>query len=241
MSGVMEVDSRMRGELTLRLGQAILLYEGGDATMATIHPVLREGGGPPQILAGSCLTRETLHELLRSVAKTPQQRVLFPPRLLVYEPGSMAWWSPRGRRPIFFKTRDKAFNQAMQGKTAVHPALLFLARPGQLHAFALAESEHPTGETPLYRAPYFNLYDSGAMCSGNVILPRAVSPNDLPIWEKAFYETSFTHNNYHSGKICLHPEGHDGLWESQARRGCKTFPAEWLYPLKTTVEKAVGD
>lgn len=238
MQPTMPVHSGLSETDALRLKSAVLLYTSGadhsryftsetKPTLATIHDVQARPGQAPLLGAGRMLTRDVLDVLLRNLNGLPQKRQILPERILLCDGARMAWWVPSARRPLFFKTGDDKFTREMQGKEVWQPALLMMAEPGALHVFALAENARPHAETPLFRAPYFNVWTPGKMCNGNVRLPQQLSPADMPAWEKAFFETTFTSSN--GGKLTSHPEGHNGLW-----RGCaeaKAFPARHLVAL----------
>jgi PRTRC genetic system protein B len=206
-----------------------------------VHRIIQPSEGPPTLLQGECLGRADLEEMIRLISGSSKRREILPERILCQDGGLMAWWTASERRPIFFQTTDKEFNARMRGKSVVHPSLLFVARPGKLSVFALADSARPAGDTPLYRAPYFNLYDVGTMCPGNARLPTALLAGDLPVWERAFFETQFTHTNIHWGQLTKHPGGHAGLWPTMAEVERTDFPAEWLVPLKLDVNSAVNE
>ncbi len=240
----MKVEPYLAKEATMQLEHAILIYVSSTQTLATIHEVL-QSEGEASLLPGKCVTREIVDDLLRTLSNAPMQRQILPPEVIC-DTGCLCWWKPACRAPIFFSTKEKKFNQEVSGKEVLHPPLLFLAKPGRLQIFALKENERPTAETVLCRAPYYNLYDEGAMCRGNVRLPEVCQVRDIPIWEKAFFETNFTHSNIGGQKLTTHPGGHDGLWREMAApvktwcSGKEVFPGEMLIPLKLTLQEAVN-
>lgn len=239
-----QVASYMENGVDMQLSRAILLYEAQGVAIATLHSIL-VNEGVPTLLPGQCLTREHLMELMGRLSNAPVAKQLLSENVLC-DTGCLCWWKPACRAPIFFSTKEKKFNQEVSGKEVLHPPLLFLAKPGRLQIFALKENERPTAETVLCRAPYYNLYDEGAMCRGNVRLPEVCQVRDIPIWEKAFFETNFTHSNIGGQKLTTHPGGHDGLWREMAApvktwcSGKEVFPGEMLIPLKLTLQEAVN-
>lgn len=241
----MIVNDHLGGASTLELKRAICLYEDAGQALATVHPVRLNKKGRPEIMAGSLLTRLVLDEMILKLSGIKRERVILPECVLCLDGSRMAWWTPAQRRPIFFQTTDKEFNKAMRGKAVLHPALVFIARPGVLSAFALADSKRPDGDTRLYRAPYPNLYEAGNMCAGNARLPSVLQIEDLALWERAFFDTNFTHANVSEKKLTNHPGGLKGLWKALsvaalAEDDCETFPWEWLNPAKLTLSKAVN-
>jgi len=208
--------------------RAIVLYEAEGSAFATVHPIERTGEqwrvGP-----GQPLGRDGLAEALQRLAGASHRREILPEHVLYADAGRILWFRPAGVRPIFFHTGKAEFDEAMRGAQALYPALLFLATPGRLYVWALGDDARPTGSTPLHQAPFLNIYDSGLLCSGNTKLPLEVRLDVAP-WERAFYETTFTHSNVRD-RLTGHPGGHDGLWRELVKPP-KRFPAKWLRPLR---------
>lgn len=221
------------GADTLILEQAILLYVSqGDKTMlASINPV-EEG----RIMAGRPLCMSDLSSLVAKLTAGTGtgERSVFPERVLYADASLLAWWCPAKIRPIFFRSGREDLD-SLSGLDVAHPSLFFVARPQALSVWALKELVRPDAETPVFVAPYFNLYEKGNMCIGNVRLPetlRATNAN-LKVWEEAFFETNFTHSN-RGGKALTHFEGgHDALWK--AMREEFAFPSDSLVPMESTV------
>lgn len=221
----------------LNLKRAILLYEGHTTALATVHEVAgAPDSGAPILLPGRCLTRETLDAMVLSMGGIQRKREILAPKIVCFEAGKLAWWRPSERRPIFFRTSDKAFNTELNGNEVLHPPLLFLADPGRLSVFALAESVRPVASTVLFVAPYFNLYAGGMMCAGNTRLPDTVSPSDIAVWERAFFETNFTHAN--AQKVTAFKGGHDALWH--ALLTATQFDPDWLLPMGSTLQEVIN-
>lgn len=227
----MNVRDALVGTQSLQLSRAILLYEEPYATesLASIHEIEVGHRSAPQLLPGRCLAADELVEILNRLQRTPLTRRILPERLLFADAALMLWWLPAAQRPLFFKTSDTAFNDALRGKPVAHPPLLLLAKPGSLSVYALGENQRPTASTRVYEAPYFNLYADGHMCRGNVPLPEALDPADLERWEALLFETNFTHSN--AGKRTRFKAGHNALWKHLARYPNAPFRAEWLLPM----------
>lgn len=234
------VTSYLQSEQTLTLTKAVLLYESDAAAFATVHQVQfpdKGKPGAPILGPGVCLTRDSLDEMILKMSGISRRRGILPPHTLCFDGGRMAWYVPPAKRPIFFKTGRKEFNEAMEGKLVWHPGLVFLARPKVLTVVAVAGNTVPTGDTEILRAPYYNLYDDGSMCAGNSRIPDTVQLSERQVWEDAFFETSFTHSNLSrsNGLLTSHPKGHDGMWMDAAKRGVKAFDPEWLAPLSPPI------
>lgn len=248
----MKIESYLAQAQQMNLTRGILLYESATQTLATIHEVMHKENESPILLPGKCLTVELIDELLKTLSNAPVARHVLPPEVLCASGSLLCWWKAASRLPIFFNTKEKKFNQGMSGKEVLHPPLVFLAKPGRLQIFALERNERPKAETILCRAPYYNLYaglgsfEEGAMCRGNVRLPEVTIPRDILIWEKAFFDTNFTHSNLGGQKLTKHKGGHDGLWREMVE--CDYYSADspqtahtpYLVTLKQTLEETVN-
>jgi PRTRC genetic system protein B len=211
----------------LKCNRALLIYEGSNTALATVHGVHNDGE-KMALTAGELLSRPALENLVRTLEATPSRRTVSPDHVLCSDGGLLAWFVPSERRPIYFSTSNSKFNKEMSGKIVCHPSLLFLARPGRLYVFALANSERPRNDTPIYYAPYFNLYATGAMCRGNAPYPDNLATSGIPQWERAFFDTHYTHSNYRIK--FLNYSSHDALWREMV--GAERFPWSYLEPIQ---------
>lgn len=211
-----------------RATRMFMLYEAEGSAFATSHPVRFEAGrwrvGP-----GRPLSRDAVSEVNRKLAGQSQGRRIPPAHVLYADSSRVLWHRPRRRAPVFFHTGKAEFDGALRNQQALFPALLFLAFPGNLYVWALASDERPEEATRLYQTPCLNIYDSGHLCAGTTKLPLEVTCDVAP-FERAFYETTFTHSNYRD-RLTNHPGGHDGLWRDLADPELQVFPVEWLRPL----------
>jgi PRTRC genetic system protein B len=79
--------------------------------------------------------------------------------------------------------------------------------------------------------------DSGYVCLGSTRVPQQGTVNSLPLWEKAFFESEFTHPNA-ANRLTLHPGGFVGLWKSLV--GKKRFPTEHLAEAKESLSQFIN-
>lgn len=244
---------------TFKLQQALLVYEAGNSynsttrTAVSVHPVVNG-----IITAGTPITHAAVESLAAALGRNLAACWL-PPNLVSLGFGKMAWFCPASRRRLWFKA-DGRFNggadttnpkadihdpQTLNGKFAQYPPLLFIATGRRLQVFALVDNERPQAHTRLYRAPYWNLWEDGAMCAGSRAMPDLPTPANIPAYEAAFFDSAFTHTNIK--KICLHPKGAFGLWSelvAKAKQSRKHLPDTryWianLVRLKFTVNSAI--
>lgn len=105
--------------------------------------------------------------------------------------GKAVWFTKAGERKLYF-TESLGIPQ---GTTSV-PAMLWKANRNSLQVFALSSNRRPTETTTLYHAPYFNVYESGNVCMGNVdirIKKTASLEEFTSAWEDYFFNSYFSH------------------------------------------------
>ena len=244
----MRIETHLGGEgaANLRLSDAILIYQNGEQAAATLHQVQEDPRRrAPVILPGTPIERKNFIEIAQRLSGTQMtnRRQLLDASLLIADADLLCWYRPSHRRTIFFKTKSAELD-ALNGAEALHPALLFVARlPSDLYVYALGADHRPTLDTVLFRAPYFNIYAGAHLCEGNFKLPDHFRPDGIPHWEKAFFDTSFSHTNLLVRELTTFAGGHTALWKAMCKTGrgaAKEFPAESLVPM-TFVVTRVGD
>ena len=210
---------------------AVLIYAGGHEARASVNPILPDPvTGELLIQPGDAMTQENLQQLTVALSGGGGKRLLLPENVLVAEQGMVAWWLPSKRRPIFFST-GTAFDKKANATMPLHPALVLVGRPQSLTVYALAESKRPGPETQMYRAPYYNLFGHGAMCPGTAPLPDAPLARSIPIYERAFFESSFVHTNLGNSDMTRWQGGHNALWLAMINKKRTRFPSWSLIPL----------
>ncbi len=185
----------------------------------TKHRIDREG----RLLEGAPLTRETLHKICSLVIPSLQAMEYIPEKVLAYSPGTATlWWTPGVLRRVFF-TKETGLRSGAYPL----PATLFLVTNGALHTWALAATMRPEPGTTIYHSPFFNVYEGGTCCMGNIELPRNAAPGDIDDWEKAFFDGAC------NGHITPKLQGIDPyeLWKTI--EGKTEFPKEYLAPCCT--------
>ena len=136
------------------LKQAVLLYQDGNTTFATLHEVKSPHEGAPYLGAGQSVTTGFLEKLARGLGASLAPEVL-PPNILSRTPELIVWWSPEKNRLMFFGAGHKDTRE-LNGRMYPHPALVFMVNGRELLVRALAENRRPTADTRLKRAPYWN-------------------------------------------------------------------------------------
>ncbi len=212
------------------LKQAVLLYQEGSRTFATLHEVKHLPDKVPYLCAGQSVTTGFLETLAAGLGASMAAEVL-PEHVLARTPEQIAWWSWAQPRLMFFSEGNPE-TRKLNGKMYPHPALVFMIHGRELFVRALAEDCRPKANTRLKSAPYWNTDAQGRVCLGSMRVPEETSVGSLAGWEGAYFASEFTHP---SGAVRLttHPRGFAGLWSSLAGR--KRFPAGFLADSKQTL------
>lgn len=218
--------------VSFELREALLVYRSSERRSAstrvnafvTKHSVRLSQSGIPSLDAGSPIHRSDIFELIQQLRGALPVEFL-PANVLVRTQESIVWWTPPAIRSMFY-AKEKGIEVAqLSGRRFPQPSLVFRAQAGSLDIRALASNERPGPKTPLYRAPYWNVNDSGEVCLGTTQVPKEVTIDSLARWESAFFESEFTHPNA-TRKLTEHPGGFVGLWNSLIGR--RHFPADYL-------------
>ncbi|MDN0082348.1 PRTRC system protein B [Crenobacter sp. SG2305] len=227
------------GSSAARACASIVLY-GSDVKsleFAMIHPIVGEHG-KEKLGSGQPLTMEGLSLALTGLAKAQaghQQTDFLPGNVLSTSPVHIAWWRKPGFRTVFFRVGGEEYSFS-----APHPGLIMVASGRDLRIGAVQGVERPNPETPVFEAPYFNVWKGGRMCVGNVSLPGATIAARIAAWEDAFFNSWFTHPNG-TGSV-KHPGDMSGLWQMlREQQGQVTdFPEQALVPMGISAQQFVS-
>ncbi len=232
--------STSEGEV-MKLAAALLVYRGPQHTFVTAHEVLQPAAGACELLPGTPITREAAARLLDGLNVGLSYKGLIPERLMAIAPGAMAWWCPPCKRTVWFACPDDERGRAIGTRNAVtsHPGLVFAVAGARWYVFAVKGDQRPRAEARLYRAPYFNVWaDRGEICTGNVHLPAATGPEAVEAFERAFFESRFTHPNQ-GFRVRLRGGGY-ALWRRLLdEKGRHPFPGQVLVPTTYTLSALV--
>jgi len=122
----------------------------------------------------------------------------------------------------------------LNGKRFPHPALVWKVSGRDLWIRALAESKRPAAGTKLMTAPYWNVAgEEGWTCQGSMRSPEDVGIGAIDLWQRAFFQSEFTHLNG-ATRLISHPGGFLGLWNSLVGSR-KPFPVEYLTSARDTL------
>lgn len=144
--------------------------------------------------------------------------------------GYVVWHTPKQRVQLYFTDSLKIPN----GITSI-PPLVWRASKDTLWLYALADAAEISAQTPLYRAPFFNLYNDGKVCMGTVkikIPADCLLEEFIAKWQRYFFESYFSHtigNSPVKGSIIQ-------LWQKLVNTK-KQFPEKSLMETRYTLKK----
>ena len=184
---------------------ALVFYESldNDSTMYVEHFDMDRNGNPinahPLTVNEAKALAKSLHTDEEKDKTFLKSKGILPINILNINPsqnGSVLWYTKAQQRQMYFVKNLKIPN----GKAHV-PAMLWFADKENLSVFALTSDKRPTEETPLYYAPFFNVYEDGAVCMGTVdvnIKNSASVEEFTTAWENYFFNSYFSHllDNY---------------------------------------------
>jgi PRTRC genetic system protein B len=209
-----------RNAVTLR--RAILLYGSGIDSFATSHPIEIEAG-QPVIGVGRGIRQEDARMFGRILAGDRARAGGFVNERVVYlTQDAMGWWRPAGKATIFF---GQAISKGVSSTgTIAQPPLFFVITRRRWFVFALYVDRRPGPETVLCHAPYYNVYDDGHICEGDLKRPEALNPAAIMDHERAFFNSRFTHPNAKDLTVTPLP----ALWTRLLTTPPSEFPREEL-------------
>jgi PRTRC genetic system protein B len=235
----MDVQGSVSRERASRIEAAILVHSqqggGTQAGFATVHRVHEEEGRRPEVGAGRLLAASELERALAQVV--PQRRlVLLPPTLLAFNSSTLVWWRPPAPARVWFRAAQPLGETS--GVTP-HPGLVFAVTAERAwYVWALAGTDRPRATTPMYVAPYLNVWSGGKICQGSVALPAGVDVDLIPAFEDAFFDSVFTHPNV--PKLVSARGGVLALWARLLKRRPKEFPVQYLLDAKVTLAEVIA-
>ncbi|HEY4295693.1 MAG TPA: PRTRC system protein B [Paraburkholderia sp.] len=221
-------------DVELALDCALLFYrsQGTNHIYATQHAA-RVVDGRPTLLAGVPITLDQLADIADIAAKKTSYRGFVHERVVYFAPNQLAWWMPACTRRVWFKSKDLIGERAGDAR---HPPLVFIVNRSSWSVFALRENARPGATTKLYTAPYYNVWEGGEICVGNVQTPEAINTASIKPFEDAFFRSRFTHPN--NERLIHRRGGAERLW-LDLLDGAE-FPLGRLIDAKQTLADAIG-
>ena len=135
------------------------------------------------------------------------------------------WEEPRVRRVAL---QEKAL-EAPRRYTIPLPGLIFLCRPGE-SPWVFAAKHRPTADKdPVYKAPFFNVFDDGRVCPGTHKFPLDVA--EIP---DSFFRSFFSPTGDHQERSKAYPRDLKKRWTTL--RGKAKYPLKDLVPHSRVTE-----
>ena len=161
---------------------------------------------------------------------------LLPNKVLYINPaaqGFAIWFTPEQEVGLLFRESLRIDS----GKAFV-PPLVWKADKNNLSLYAVKDRKKPTPKTPLYRAPFFNLYNDSKVCTGTVDMgmEKTTCLEDfIARWEHCYWDSYFSHMiagiSPIKGNIVQ-------LWQQQVNTG-KKFPLNVLVSEGKTIKDLI--
>ncbi len=161
---------------------------------------------------------------------------IIPTRVLHIDPsenGSVIWFAKAQKRKLFFIE-----SLGIPNGSANVPPMLWKANRYKLSVYALTTTKRPTENTPLYYAPFFNMYEDNSVCMGtvDVNIKRSASLEEfMQLWEEYYFNSYFSHllgeHNPVKGNIVT-------LWKKLIGTD-KPFPKEVLKTNRLTLKNLI--
>jgi len=107
------------------------------------------------------------------------------------EDGSVVWYTKPQTQKLYFSESLGIASQELP-----LPSLVWAANKSRLFVYAVATKGKPRLSTPLFNAPFFNLYHNGNVCMGSVdvrISQSAALEEFIAAWEGYFFGSYFSH------------------------------------------------
>ncbi len=219
------------------MSQAILLYSerGGQTVFASVHDIQTSKEGVATIEAGTPVSKTGLVKMMQSlVPEDYAPAELLGNHILAKGSDYLVWYCKPQKRHVWFKN-DEIGNEV--SANCHQPGLVFITSKEDWHVFAVKGNKRPTSSTPLYVAPYLNVWAGGRICTGNIETPKGGLKFSTEAWEEAFFRSYFTHPNQHGkGALTKYRGGIFSLWRS-LKKG-RAFPTESLVRAGETLGKA---
>ncbi|MQA40569.1 PRTRC system protein B [Rugamonas aquatica] len=220
-------------EQSLPLRRAILLYQHGGGSSATVHDIATVDG-VSTILPGCAVHSGAVHALASALGERAEPAGFLPPELLWHDGRQLLWWLPPGRRHIVFRVPE--FGGDRHG-VLPHPGLVFHASPQRWMAWAVKGGARPTPLTALWRAPYFNVHLEGDICAGTGEVPQHYGVDALDDWNHAFFGSAFSHLT-DKEPLVAYEQGPGSFWLAMLGGAWDRFPQKVLVP---SVAGTVGE
>lgn len=225
----------------LQAQHAVLLYgkNHASAQYASVHEVQTGEDGKLSLAAGLPVTESALKSMFESLDPNRIEKPTFnDARILSRGPGWLVWWM----RPQSIRVWFNAKQIGERTEVVPHPGLVFSVSRRGWQVFALAGRDRPRPGTALFQAPYFNVWSRGKICEGSAATPTGNKARNPDEWERAFFDSRFSHPNIHEkDRLVKYRGGPVKFWQAMLNGRFERFPKEVLVPAEMTVSDLLAD
>jgi len=230
----MNIDLQTAPDLLARFALVVYTDDAQERGVVMRHE-LTECHGRTQLSPGVPVTRSTIETLMNLNAI--QSLMFIPPHVIALGIGAIAWVQERSKQTLLFeRVSDRAVAE-LDSQCFPQPRLLFIAKGQVLFVYALKGTDRPEAETPLYAAPYYNVFGNHQVCTGNMVRPAQVTPAETAAHSEGFFRSNFTHLNG-AGRRWTKAFTYRELWD--AASAAEAFSDAWLVPAGLTLGQALG-
>jgi PRTRC genetic system protein B len=166
--------------------------------------------------------------LAQTLSKLPMSTGLLPPGLISYGmyQGQSFYVQYIPARVVSLQLDDGG---RYLSRAVPLPPLIWAGRGRSYRVWAVkVTAEDLTTRTPLFKAPFPNVYEAAGICWGNVGLPTVASPEAMRSVLKLFLEESRFNGHLDNGKSKSHPGSLLRLYESLETQQAATYPLDDL-------------
>ncbi len=216
----------------IELVGALLLYGANtkEIDYCSHHRAIQDNDGM-RLSEGVPVTMDALESLASALGQRTSSPILHE-RVLVWGQESLGWWLPSGPKAVFFNT-DDAFLRDKKG-VAPCPTLIFKRTKSQWRVGALKGNSRPGPNDMVYHSPFLNVSSVGWICTGTAELPKSEQDNPES-WEKAFFDSRFTHSNFSNGRQVEYEGSIYKFWSDMMEGKFEAFPESALIESNLTV------
>ncbi len=220
------------------LTHALLIWTiSGKPAFASLNPVK---DGEVQHQEKSLTSKQLLQltqEVIAPLGKasiTDRQIDITPERVLLSDPVNdlIVWWRPGRPTPQFFDCDELG---VIQGVCHM-PSLVFVQKGRSLSVCAVAGTQRPSNETPVFHAPMFNTYAGGSVCLGGIHLDSIQKWTDMDSNEDKFLRGINTHPNDNHVKT-RYLTGIFALWRDLINDPELKWEDCWLNPMNCSLQE----
>lgn len=237
-----EASTLLSGDKRMSLSKAILIYgDNNTSSYATIHDIkIDAADGRSSLKQGVPLDLLAITQIMKGLGESEHIGAYLPPHILSAGHNSVVWWLKPATRRVHFRCTGEKGGIGEESAEMPQPGLVFAVKEQSWSVFAVKGCERPDADTPLYLSPYFNVSSSGAICIGTANVPRDYSAASTSLWDKAFFESAFSHPNVHPPlKLVKYRGGSYKFWRHMLDGKFKEFPENVLVSAGQTVEQFI--